>query len=83
MKNKLFVGSLPYAVTDQDLASLFAAHGEVVSAKVIIDTMSNRSKGFGFVEMATDEQAQAAIEALHESDMMGRNIMVNVARPKA
>ena len=83
MNNKLFVGSLPWATTDQDLNDLFANHGEVLSAKVISDKETGRSRGFGFVEMADEAAAQAAISALHESEFMGRNIVVNVAKPKA
>lgn len=83
MNNKLFVGGIPWAATDQDLADLFAAHGEVVSANIVMDKFTGKSRGFGFVEMANDQQAQAAIDALHESDFMGRSIAVNVAKPKA
>lgn len=83
MKNKLFVGGIPWAAEDKDLQELFSAHGEVVSANVVKDKFTGKSRGFGFVEMATDEQAQAAIDALDGSEMMGRNIAVNVARPKA
>lgn len=83
MKNKLFVGGIPWAATDQDLQNLFAAHGEVVSANIVMDKFTGKSRGFGFVEMATDEAAEAAIDALNETDFMGRNIIVNVAKPKA
>ena len=83
MKNKLFVGGIPWAATDADLQELFAAHGEVTSANIVMDKFTGKSRGFGFVEMATDEQAEAAIEALHETEFMGRSIAVNVARPKA
>lgn len=83
MKNKLFVGGIPWAATDTDLQELFAAHGEVTSANIVMDKFTGKSRGFGFVEMATDEQAQAAIDALHETEFMGRSIAVNVARPKA
>lgn len=82
MNNKLYVGNLSYSVRDNDLQDHFAAYGEVQSAKVMMERESNRSKGFGFVEMATDEQAQAAIEALHEQPWGGRNLVVNVARPR-
>jgi RNA recognition motif-containing protein len=82
MKNKLFVGGIPWAAKDQDLHDLFANHGEVQSANIVMDKFTGKSRGFGFVEMATDEQAQAAIDALDGSDFMGRNIAVNVARPK-
>jgi len=83
MNNKLFVGSIPWAATDQDLNELFAAQGEVLSANVVMDKFTGKSRGFGFVEMADEAQAQAAIDALNESDFMGRNIVVNVAKPKA
>lgn len=83
MNNKLFVGGIPWAAKDEDLQELFAAHGEVTSANIVMDKFTGKSRGFGFVEMANDEQAQAAIDALDGSEMMGRNIAVNVARPKA
>lgn len=79
---KLFVGSLPWAVDDQKLGDLFSQHGEVVSAVVLKDRMTGRSRGFGFVEMANDEEAQKAIEALNGSDLDGRKIVVNIARPR-
>ncbi|HVQ44341.1 MAG TPA: RNA-binding protein [Candidatus Saccharimonadia bacterium] len=79
--NKLFVGSLGYSVTDEELAELFATAGTVVSAKVIIDRDMNRSKGFGFVEMSTDEEAQNAIAQLAGKELGGRAIVVNVAKP--
>lgn len=82
MDKRLFVGGLPFAMTDQELAELFAAFGTVVSATIIIDRATNRSKGFGFVEMETEEQAQAAIKGLNETEVGGRKIVVNVARPK-
>lgn len=82
MQNKLFVGSLPYATGDEELKAHFEQAGTVLSANVIMDRMTNRSKGFGFVEMSTDEEAQKAIEMFHEQDLGGRNIVVNVARPK-
>ena len=82
MQNKLFVGSLPYTTTDEELKELFAQAGSVLSANVIMDRMTNRSKGFGFVEMSTDEEAQAAIDMFHEKDFEGRALVVNVARPK-
>ena len=81
-KNKLFVGSLPYSMRDEDLEKLFAEHGKVTSAVVIMDRATNRSKGFGFVEFETDEEAQAAQKALHESEVEGRKIVVNEARPR-
>lgn len=82
MASKLYVGGLPYSTTDQELQDLFAAHGSVTSAVVINDKMSGRSKGFGFVEFENAEEAQAAIKALDGSDMGGRKIVVNEARPR-
>lgn len=78
---RLYVGSLPYSTTDDQLKDHFSAAGNVVSAHVIIDKMSGRSKGFGFVEMATKEEALKAIEMFNGADMGGRNIVVNEARP--
>lgn len=78
---KLYVGGLPYATTNDELKQAFSAHGEVVSASIIMDKMTGRSKGFGFVEMATDEAAQKAIDAMHDADFGGRKLTVNVARP--
>jgi cold-inducible RNA-binding protein len=82
MGKKLYVGNLPYSVNDQKLNDLFASVGEVVSAKVITDHDSGRSKGFGFVEMANDSDAQKAISKLDGHDIDGRNLRVNEARPK-
>lgn len=82
MASKLFVGGLPYSTTDDELQDVFAAHGKVVSAKVIMDRESGRSKGFGFVEFETEEEAQAAMKALHDSELGGRRILVNEARPQ-
>lgn len=82
MGKKLYVGNLSYTVKDDDLKQLFSAHGGVQSAQVIMDRESGRSKGFGFVEMMTDQEAQAAIAALHGKDMQGRNLAVNEARPR-
>jgi RNA recognition motif-containing protein len=81
MGKKLFVGGLPYETNDAQLKELFGACGTVVSAKVIIDKATNRSKGFGFVEMTTDEQAKAALEKYNNFTMGTRRIMVNEARP--
>ena len=78
----IYVGNLSWNLKDQDLSNLFATHGEVVSAKIVTDKFTGRSKGFGFVEMANDEQAQAAIAALNGSEVDGRNIVVNESRPK-
>ena len=77
MAKKLFVGSLPWGVDDQKLASIFAAAGTVVSAQVVNDRMTGRSRGFGFVEMSTDEEADNAIATLNNSDVDGRKIVVN------
>jgi cold-inducible RNA-binding protein len=82
MATRLFVGSLPYSTTDDDLSELFAKIGEVVSAKVIFDRDTNRSKGFGFVEMSSDEEAKEAVKQLDGSDLDGRKIVVNEARPQ-
>lgn len=83
MATKLFVGSLPYSTTDGELEELFANVGTVVSAKVIFDRESNRSKGFGFVEMSSDDEAKAAIDKLNGTELGGRNLIVNEARPQA
>jgi cold-inducible RNA-binding protein len=82
MATKLFVGSLPYSMTDDDLQALFAEFGEVASAKVIIDRDTNRSKGFGFVEFNDDAAAKAAIDKLNNTEVGGRSIVVNEARPQ-
>lgn len=82
LKMNIYVGNLSWNLKDQDLSNLFAAHGEVISAKIVNDKFTNRSKGFGFVEMANDDQAQAAIAALNGSEVDGRNIVVNESRPK-
>jgi cold-inducible RNA-binding protein len=83
MATKLFVGGLPYSVTDDQLREVFEAAGTVQSAKVIVDRETNRSKGFGFVEMSTDEEAKVAIEKLNNKEVEGRAITVNEARPQA
>ncbi|NMA41926.1 MAG: RNA-binding protein [Oligosphaeraceae bacterium] len=80
-KKKLYVGNLSYAVTDSELESLFAQFGQVDSAKVIVDRDSGRSKGFGFVEMANANEAEAAIAALNGKENNGRALTVNEARP--
>lgn len=82
MGRKLYVGNLAYGVRDSDLEDLFAAHGTVDSAQVIMDRDTGRSKGFGFVEMSSDQEAQAAISALNGKELEGRNLTVNEARPK-
>ena len=83
MAAKLFVGSLAYSVRDDELEDFFKAAGTVVSAKVIMDRETNRSKGFGFVEMSSDEEAKAAIEQLNNKELAGRAIIVSEARPQA
>ena len=82
MGTKLYVGNLTYDVTDSDLEAMFAAHGTVESAQVIMDRDTGRSKGFGFVEMKTDQEAQTAIQALNGQDSGGRPLTVNEARPR-
>ncbi len=82
MGKKLYVGNLSYNMTDRDLEQLFAAHGTVQSAQVIMDRETGRSKGFGFVEMGSDQEAQAAIAALSGQQHEGRALTVNEARPK-
>ena len=82
MEKKLYVGNLPYSVNDEKLNEMFSAVGEVVSAKVITDYDSGRSKGFGFVEMSSPEEATKAISTLDQKDFDGRAIKVNMAKPK-
>ncbi len=82
MAKKLFVGSLPYTTTDQELNELFSQFGKVDSATIINDRMTGRSKGFGFVEMSSDDEAAKAIQELNGKDVGGRNIVVNEARPR-
>ncbi len=79
---KLFVGGLTYAKTSQDLQDMFAVFGTVQSAQVIMDKFTNQSKGFGFVEMANDDEAQAAIKALDQTEVDGRRLGVSVAKPR-
>ncbi len=79
---KLFVGSLPWAVDDQKLGEMFSQYGQVASATVVKDRNTGRSRGFGFVEFQNDSEADAAIAALNGSDMEGRKIVVNEARPR-
>lgn len=81
MGTKLYVGGLPYSSTDQSLQDAFAQAGSVVSARIIMDKMTGRSRGFGFVEMATPDEAQAAIEMWDGKDFEGRTLKVNEARP--
>ncbi|GAB2811799.1 hypothetical protein GCM10027276_10830 [Comamonas piscis] len=82
MSNKIYVGNLPYSVTDSSLKDNFSEFGAVSSAKVMMDRETGRSKGFGFVEMASAEVAQAAIDALNGMSVDGRQIVVNLARPR-
>jgi RNA recognition motif-containing protein len=82
MGAKLYVGNLTYSVTDSELQEMFQAHGNVQSAQVIMDRDTGRSKGFGFVEMGSDQEAQAAIAAMNGKEMGGRALTVNEARPK-
>ena len=82
MGKKLYVGNLSYGVSDSDLEQLFAPHGTVQSAQVIMDRDTGRSKGFGFVEMGSDQEAQAAITAMNGAEVEGRPLTVNEARPK-
>lgn len=79
---KLYVGNLPWSMSGDSLKELFSQFGEVIEAVIISDRMSGRSKGFGFVTFATAEMAQAATEAMHEKEIEGRKIVVNVARPR-
>ena len=81
MGNKLYVGNLPYTVRDNDLEQAFSAFGAVTSAKVMMERDTGRSKGFGFVEMGSDEEAQAAVNGMNGQAFGGRNIVVNEARP--
>jgi len=81
MGNKLYVGNLPYSFRDEDLLQAFAAHGTVASAKVMMERDTGRSKGFGFVEMGSDAEAQAAINGMNGQQYGGRGLVVNEARP--
>jgi RNA recognition motif-containing protein len=82
MNKKLYVGGLPYSVTDEQLSELFESHGTVESAKVITDRYTDRSRGFGFVEMGTQAEAEQAIQALNGSELGGRSLTVNVSKPR-
>jgi RNA recognition motif-containing protein len=82
MGSKIYVGGLPYSTTEQELSELFAAHGTVQSARIITDKFTGKSRGFGFVEMATAEEAQKAIAALNATQLGGRTLTVNEARPQ-
>lgn len=79
---KLYVGNLPYSVKDDALRDLFSSYGNVLSASIIFDRMSGRSKGFGFVELEDDSEAERAISEMNEKEVEGRKIVVSVARPK-
>jgi len=79
---KIYVGNMPYGVTEEDLKQSFSAFGEVTSVTIIKDKMSGQSKGFGFVEMASAEQGQAAISGMNEKELKGRKLNVNEARPR-
>ena len=83
MSTKLFVGSLPWSINDAGLKETFEKHGSVLSAKVIMDRETNKSRGFGFVEMENPTDATKAIKALNESEMNGRNIVVNQAKSRS
>ena len=78
----IYIGNLPYSTSEDDLRDLFATHGEVSSVNIIIDRDSGRSKGFGFVEMPDKSQAESAINAINQSDVNGRSVRVNEARPR-
>ena len=82
MAKRLYVGNLTYETTDGDLTNMFGAHGTVESAQIVMDRDTGRSKGFGFVEMKTDKEAQAAIAALNGQDSGGRALTVNEAKPR-
>ena len=83
MSTKLFVGSLPWSIDDQKLKETFEKHGSVLSAKIIMDRDTNRSRGFGFVEMENSTDASKAIKALNETEIDGRNIVVNEAKARS
>src|SRR5262245_6515730 len=82
MGSKIYVGGLPYAASEQELTDLFGRHGAVASARIITDKFTGQSRGFGFVEMSSDAEAQAAITALNGAEMGGRTLTVNEARPQ-
>jgi RNA recognition motif-containing protein len=83
MSSKIYVGGLPYSVTEGQLQEIFSAHGTVESARVISDKLTGRSRGFGFVEMSSGAEAQKAIDALNGTELEGRTLTVNEARPQA
>jgi RNA recognition motif-containing protein len=78
----IYIGNLPYSISEDELRDLFAAHGEVSSANIIMDRDSGRSKGFGFIEMPDKAQGEAAIKAINQTDVQGRSVRVNEARPR-
>jgi len=78
----IYIGNLPYSISEDELRELFAAHGEVSSTNIIMDRESGRSKGFGFVEMPDKAQGEAAVNALNQTDVQGRSVRVNEARPR-
>lgn len=82
MGTKLYVGNLPFSITEQELRDAFASYGDVADAKIISDKFSGRSRGFGFVEMASEDQAKSAIEKLNDTELSGRKIIVNEAKPE-
>ena len=82
MGSKIYVGGLPYSATEQELSDLFGRHGAVASTRIITDKFTGQSRGFGFVEMSSDAEAQAAITALNGTEMGGRTLTVNEARPQ-
>ena len=82
MENRLYVGNLPFDISEDQLHELFAAHGEVTSARLITDFNTGRSRGFGFVEMENDADAMTAIEKFHDMDFQGRKLTVSEARPQ-
>ena len=82
MNNKLFVGNLSFNATENDLQDAFAAHGTVLEANLMVDRVSGRPRGFGFVTMSSDEEAQKALSAMNGANFDGRNLTVNVARPR-
>ena len=82
MGSKIYVGGLPYSTTEQQLSDFFAVHGAVTSSRIITDKFTGQSRGFGFVEMSSDSEAQAAITALNGTELGGRTLTVNEARPQ-
>src|SRR5580765_2196077 len=82
MEKRLYVGNLPFDTSEDDLHQLFAAHGQIVSAKLITDMETGRSRGFGFVEMSTEDEAKAAIEKMNKAKVGDRELTVNEARPR-